>query len=116
MTTRIFLALIFMAASLTAETPARHYLQGPCAKTFPKHTDFGLGDFRLEKNDRYRNTPVVAFTIHPDGKITDIRLVRSSGISRLDAFILNAVKNWELEPRSNCPVIETEMSVTIDWF
>jgi TonB family protein len=116
MALRILLVLILATASLPAKTPSNRALQKACAFTFPKQHDLVPGGFKLEENEGYQHTPAFAFTIDSDGKVTDLRLVQNSRITRLDAAILSAIKNWKFKFRGQCPGIETQMSITIDWF
>ena len=117
MAIRAFLALIFTTACLHAGTPAGRSQLGSCGIIkLLKRSDFDLKDFKIQKNEIYQYTPVVSYSIDSDGNVIDLRLLQSSGISDVDTKLLNAIKDWKYKPRPHCAVIETQMSVTIDWF
>lgn len=114
------LLLSTLVTALYAGTPADRHHQGSCGVTLLGWMrDPSLRDFSMQEHETYRHTPVVHYAIDSQGKVLDVRLVRSSGIRRLDATILNAIKHWRYKPDPHCPlveVVETDASITIDWF
>jgi TonB family protein len=62
----------------------------------------------------YKRAPVVKYRINEDGTVSNVRLVRSSGLKNLDRQVIKAVASWKYKPNPGCP-IEAEMSLTIDW-
>ena len=47
-----------------------------------------------------RLTVPVVITILPNGLISDVQLVRSSGVTRLDTLIRENLRNWKFQPIS----------------
>jgi len=60
-------------------------------------------------------TPIIAFEIPESGKVTNVRLKRSSGIRDVDEYALNWVKSTSYNSRPGCPVIQSEEGVLIDF-
>ena len=58
---------------------------------------------------------MVKFQINEDGTVSNTKIVRSSGVADIDKKVPAAVSSWKYAPRPGCPVIDSEMSVTIDW-
>lgn len=115
MAIRAFFALILATIPLQAGTPAdRSPLKACATMKLLTRADFGLKEFKVKENETYRHAPVVSYSIDADGNVIDPHLMRSSGISDIDIKLLNAIKHWKYKPRPHCPVIDTQMSVTID--
>lgn len=70
--------------------------------------------FKRSVGESYKHAPIVSFTIKEDGSVSNVRLIRSSGIRDLDQQVLTAIANWKYKPNPGC-TIETKMSLTIDW-
>jgi len=58
---------------------------------------------------------VVKFQINGDGTVSNVKLVRSSGVRDIDKKLLSAVAKWKFKPNPGC-AIESEMTVAIDWW
>jgi hypothetical protein len=65
--------------------------------------------------ETYQHPPNVKYQIDEDGTVSDIKLIRSSGITDIDIRISFAAWNWKYKPRPGCGIVETETSVIIDW-
>jgi len=63
----------------------------------------------------YHSSPLVSYQIEEDGSVSGVKLVRSSGVSKLDQVLIDSVKLWKYRPRPKCGVVDTQMSVTIDF-
>ncbi len=61
-------------------------------------------------------TPIVAFEILESGKVTNVRLKRSSGMRDIDDYALNSIRSHRYNSRPGCPVIETKADVLIHLF
>jgi len=114
-----FVALLFVSTAALAQTPSKYQIthaSGPCKQVLLNKHLVPLNSFHLNKGERYRHTPAVGYSIQLDGRVTDVKLVSSSGVKRLDDLILAAVGKWKYKPRATaCGVLDTEMSLTIDW-
>jgi len=70
--------------------------------------------FRLKEGDVYKRGPMVSFVITEEGKVESVKLIKSSGIQRLDREILKTLLKWKYKPRpAGCGIVEIEMAVTI---
>jgi outer membrane biosynthesis protein TonB len=47
--------------------------------------------------------------------VSNTKIVRSSGVADIDKKVAKAVSGWSYAPRPGRPVIDSEMSATIDW-
>jgi TonB family protein len=65
--------------------------------------------------ESYRHSPVIALQITEEGSMANVRVVRSSGIKDLDARLIRGVSSWRYYPRPGCGVIESTMTVIIDF-
>ncbi len=72
-------------------------------------------EFKFRKGEKYRHSPVVSYAVDPDGRISNVKLVRRSGVKDIDAFVVNWVKNLKYKPAPGCSAFETEMTITIDF-
>jgi len=106
-----------LVTALHAGTPADGRGSGSCTTmNLLSRFDPVSGNFSLRKGEIYRRTPVFHYAIDDQGRVINLRLVRGSGVKRLDAAVLNEIKQWHFQPRPGCPAIETDTSITIDWF
>jgi TonB family protein len=88
---------------------------GSC-RPIGKQTNFVCVDHvKLKLGERYRRSPVVAFEVGEDGTINNLKIVRTSGVSRIDKAVLSDVSNWSFKPRQHCGVVDVTVDVTIDW-
>jgi len=72
-------------------------------------------EFKFRKGERYRHSPVVSYAVDPDGKISSVKLVRSSGVKDIDAFVVDWVKNLRYKPAPGCETLLVETDITIDF-
>jgi len=87
-----------------------------CAKTTRVHGSFPKGPFKVLPNESYKRGPVVKYLIQEDGSVSNVTLVRSSGVADIDKQTLRAVGQWKYNSRpAGCGVIETEMTATVHW-
>lgn len=69
----------------------------------------------LGKNEKYRGSPSVSFSIAPDGTVHDVILKKSSGARKMDEYAMDVIKGWKYKPMPGCPGIQTTTSLTIDF-
>jgi TonB family protein len=87
-----------------------------CTKMIRVHGSYPNGPFKTLPNESYKRSPTVKYLIQEDGTVSNISLTHGSGVADIDKKILDAIAHWKYKPRPvGCGVIETEMSVTIDW-
>jgi TonB family protein len=76
---------------------------------------FPEGPFHWLPGESYKNSPALKFQVNEDGTVSGVKLTRSSGVSDIDKHVVAAVSHWKYKPRPGCGIIDTEMSLTIDW-
>jgi TonB family protein len=69
--------------------------------------------FAFARGEKYKNSPVVSFSISEDGSVSNVRLKRSSGVKSIDEYAIQSVKSVEYKPMPGCPGIESQADVTI---
>src|SRR5262245_44523708 len=74
-----------------------------------------IGPYKLQRNESYKRSPVVKFQINEDGTVSNVTIVRSSGVKDIDRKLLEAVSAWKYKSHPGCPVLDTEMTVSIHW-
>lgn len=73
------------------------------------------GPFHTLPNESLKNSPLLKFQINEDGTVTNVRLLRGSGVSDIDKQEVAYVLRWKYKPRpQGCGVLELEMSINID--
>lgn len=87
-----------------------------CIQLIKVHTPLPIASYKLAAGESFRTSPIFKFQVQEDGSVTDLKLIRSSDVAGIDKQFLTAIKDWKCKPRpTGCGIIETEMSVTIDW-
>ncbi len=74
----------------------------------PKNWEWGKGE-------KYRGAPVIAYSIEEDGRVTDVKLKRGSGVRAIDNYALEWVKSRRYAAMPGCPGIETTETIIIDF-
>ena len=69
---------------------------------------------KMQPGERYRS-PSVRYQINEDGTVSNVKVLRYSGVKDIDQQLAAAVSNLKFAPRPGCPAIISEMAVTIDW-
>lgn len=66
------------------------------------------------KDKRFKNrSPRISFVVGEDGKVSDVKVVKGTGASSVDAALVKSVEAWKYKPQAGC-VIDMSMVVTID--
>jgi TonB family protein len=86
-----------------------------CIPKARRQNSFPKGPFTFLPNESYKRSPIVKFQINEDGTVSNTKIVRSSGVADIDKKVAAVVSSWKYLPGPGCPVIDSEMSVTIDW-
>jgi len=87
-----------------------------CTRTIRVHGSFPKGPFKTLPNESYKGSPIIRYEIQEDGTVSNAVITRQSGLADIDKKFLDAISRWKFKPRpAGCGVMETEMSVTIDW-
>jgi TonB family protein len=72
-------------------------------------------EFKFRKGEKYRNSPVVFYEVNPDGKPSNVKLMRSTGVKDIDDFAVDWVKKLKYKPAPGCVGFESQMTITIDF-
>ena len=72
-------------------------------------------EFKLLKGERYKNWPEFTLEVGEDGAVSNVRLVRSCGIERIDRQVLTAISRSKYRPRPRCGILETTIAFHIHW-
>jgi TonB family protein len=68
----------------------------------------------MQPGERYR-APSVRYKINENGTVTNVKVLRYSGVKDIDQRLASSISNLKYAPRPGCPTIVTEMTLTIDW-
>ena len=111
------LLLLFLALAniCSAQNSQPTKLPEKCAKRRQLNRAFPKGPYKFRRGEKYKDTPLFKFEISEQGTVTNVRLVRSSGVKDIDEKILAAVSKWKWESMPGCGVIDSEMTVVIDF-
>ena len=72
-------------------------------------------DVKMQPGERYRS-PSIRYQINEDGTVSNVKVLRYSGVKDIDQQLASAVSNLKYVPRPGCPALGTEMTLTIDWY
>ena len=107
-------ALLLLGLTPACLSQESKHLPPECTKTIRVHGSVPTGPFKTAPGEAYRASPLVKFEIKEGGTVSNVKMVRSSGLADVDKKILNAVAHWKYKARpTGCGVTESEMSVLI---
>jgi TonB family protein len=113
-------AVVLLALGLAVACWSQEQKNGlprECAKTIRVQGSVPKGPFKTLPNESYKQHPTIKYEILENGTVSNARITRQSGVADIDKQVLNSVSHWKYKPRrAGCGVIETEMSVTIDFY
>src|SRR3954464_6371932 len=62
---------------------------------------------KLYRGEHYKQSPIVSYNIEEDGRITNVKLVRSSGVPRIDKDFVGQTGRNRYKPRAGgCGMLE----------
>lgn len=67
------------------------------------------------KGETYRGGPVISYLIEEDGRVTNVKLKRSSGVRKIDEYEMEWVKGLKYQAMPGCPGVETTEAINIDF-
>lgn len=73
------------------------------------------GPFQFGPAESYKGSPIIKFMVREDGAVFNVRLIRSSGVAEIDKELVKNYSKWKFKAQPGRPVVESEVSVTIDW-
>jgi TonB family protein len=118
MKTKITVAFLTLglASACCAQTAQKKSVPTECTKIIRVHDSLPKGPFKTLPGESYKRSPVIKYQIQEDGTVSNAIVTRSSGVADIDKKELDAIARWKYKARPvGCGVIETEMTVTIDW-
>jgi len=108
--------LVFSTRGAAQVKPQETSLPKRCnPKRLPNESPQTANSEKLDPSEFYKRPPVIRFQIEPDGSVSDVTLIRSSGSTGIDRYALRSVQHWKYNDRPGCPVIESKMAVLLDW-
>ena len=112
----VVLLTVGMWSACWGQDPQKKKVPPACTKMIRLHGTFPIGPFKFLPKESYKDSPLIKYQVQEDGTVSDVILTRSSGVADIDKKVLDAVARWKYKPRPvGCGVIETKMSVTIDF-
>lgn len=102
--TAAYLTLAFAPIALSQANPK------DCKSLVLLSVSVQIQEPQLQKGDKYRRPPMVAYEVQRDGGIRGLRLVRRSGIKELDQELLAAASNWKYQARPGCGSVEVPLA------
>jgi TonB family protein len=110
----IFLFTLALAPMICSQDKPKTTLPPECTKTIWARTTLPKS-LKIPHSRAYKGPPTLKFQIQEDGSITNVSIMRSSGVPDFDQQILQAFANWKYKPRpAGCGIIENTMALTID--
>jgi hypothetical protein len=101
-------------AKATFGTAIAPHLSGACAPKLLQYPEIKPGEVLVRSNESF-SEPVLRADIMENGVVTNIQLLSSSGLRRLDAILSAGSNRWRYAPRPNCGDVSANIVVTIDW-
>lgn len=106
--------LACLSSGLRAQTPTKKAYPKECVPKLVSRGSAPIGPFRFLANESYKRGPVLKFQINESGSVTNVELIRSSGVTDIDKHVLNYISKWKYKPRLQfCGIIDSEMSIII---
>ena len=90
-------------------------LPARCLHRKAMRSSYPSGPFHSPKGESYKRSPIVKYQINEHGTVSEVKLRQSSGIQDIDRKMVGVISRWKLEPVAGCGIVETEISVTVDW-
>lgn len=101
-------------AKATFETAIFPHPSAACTPKLVQHPQIKPGEVLVQPGESFAE-PILRVDIMETGVVTNIRLLSSSGLRRLDAILSSPGTKWKYAPRPHCGSITADIGVTIDW-
>jgi TonB family protein len=102
-------------SKMLVETAPLRQQSDSCKPRLVHRPHINFPDNLIRTGETYRSTPVLRMDIEEGGGITNAEVIQDSGIKRLDALLLQNVKQWKFAARPGCGVVQSNVAITIDW-
>jgi hypothetical protein len=101
-------------AKAVFETATLREQSGACTPKLLQHPEIKPGEVIVQPGEPF-SEPVIRAHILENGEVTNIQLLSSSGLRRLDAILSAPSNQWKYAPRPRCGSVPANIVVTIDW-
>jgi TonB family protein len=78
------------------------------------HKPVPTAPYKVLPGESYKGSPTVKFQINEDGTVSNVKLVRSSGVKDIDRKLLKEASGWKFKAVPGC-VIDSKATVLIHW-
>ena len=106
-----------LAGALIAQTPSGggNVATQVCQLVSANAPDFKPFEFVPKVTDsiRLNRRPKITLTIAEDGSVSDVKILKGTGSSKVDAGLVRSIKAWKYKPQRGC-AIETSMVIILD--
>jgi TonB family protein len=112
------MALFFLCGSALSQTPSKYQIShasGPCRLVLRNKELVSPKIFQSPDGKIYLKGPLTKFSIAPEGNVSDVTVIRSSGSKRLDKAVVASLAKWRYKPRpAQCGTIDSQILISPD--
>jgi TonB family protein len=106
--------LTCLSQGVRAQTPAKEAYPKECVAKLVARGAWPKGAFDVQA---YKHAPIVKFQIKPDGTVTNVTLVLSSGVRGIDNRAIAVIAKFKDTPRpTGCGTVDSEGPIIIDFW
>jgi TonB family protein len=77
------------------------------------HKPVPTAPYKFLPGESYKRSPTIKFQINEDGTVSNIKLIRSSGVKDIDRKLLKEASGWKFRAVPGC-VIDSKATIDID--
>jgi TonB family protein len=70
--------------------------------------------YKFLPGESYKRPPTVKFQVNEDGTVSNMKLIRSSGVKDIDKKLIKAASTWKFKAVPGC-IIDSEATILIHW-
>lgn len=110
----VFVFVIYgraLAQDSTRQNPQKEV----CQLISANPPNFDLYQFlpKLVDFKRLNRFPKVSYVVHEDGRVSDVKILKSTGSPKVDSGLIKSISAWKYKPQSGCR-FEMSMGITLD--
>ena len=102
------------------QTPSKYQIahaSGPCKLVLLNKELVSPKAFQSPSGKIHLKGPLASFSISPEGGVSDVKVVTSSGSKDLDKVVLTSLSKWKYKARpTGCGTIDSQIIITPDLF
>ena len=117
---RLCVLSVWMALLFPFAVPCRCQTGGP-EKVSPKCRNRQIVNnrgpsppYKFLPGESYKDSPTIKFQINEDGTVSNVKLMRSSGVKDIDRKLIKAASAWTYKAVPGC-IIDAEATILIHW-